>query len=93
MGSLLSLIYLRIKFVNNCRRTKAVQFFIKSFVNVRDGEAVKRKVLLGESSYSYVEVKDGLSEGEVVITSDMSRYADKNKLKFRNWIKDSRIPV
>ncbi|MDR1022186.1 MAG: HlyD family efflux transporter periplasmic adaptor subunit [Prevotellaceae bacterium] len=51
---------------------------------VRDGEAVKRKVALGESSYSYVEVKDGLSEGEVVITSDMSRHTDKNRLKFRD---------
>ncbi|MDR0699077.1 MAG: HlyD family efflux transporter periplasmic adaptor subunit [Tannerella sp.] len=49
---------------------------------VKDGEAVKRKVVLGESSYNYVEVKEGLNEGETVITSDMNRYADKNKLKF-----------
>lgn len=50
---------------------------------VRNGEALKRKVALGESSYSYVEVKEGLDEGEVVITSDMNRYMDNTKLKFR----------
>jgi HlyD family secretion protein len=50
---------------------------------VGDGEAQKRKVILGESSYSHVEVKEGLSEGETVITSDMNRYSDINKLKFR----------
>jgi HlyD family secretion protein len=50
---------------------------------VRNGEAIKRKVALGESSYNYVEVKEGLEEGDVVITSDMNRYADNNKLKFK----------
>jgi HlyD family secretion protein len=50
---------------------------------VSGGEALKRKVWLGESSYSHVEVKDGLSEGETVITSDMNRYLDDNKLKFK----------
>ncbi|MDR2057215.1 MAG: efflux RND transporter periplasmic adaptor subunit, partial [Dysgonamonadaceae bacterium] len=50
---------------------------------VKDNEAQKRKVVLGESSYNYVEVKEGLTEGETVITSDMNRYADRNKLKFR----------
>jgi HlyD family secretion protein len=50
---------------------------------VRSGEAIKRKVMLGESSYNYVEVKEGLNEGETVITSDMNRYSDKNKLKLK----------
>jgi HlyD family secretion protein len=51
---------------------------------VVDGdEAVKRKVRLGESGYDYVEVKEGLTEGETVITSDMNRFTDKNKLKFK----------
>ncbi|MDR2139026.1 MAG: HlyD family efflux transporter periplasmic adaptor subunit [Tannerella sp.] len=50
---------------------------------VGNGEAVKRRVTLGESSYNYVEVKDGLHEGETVITSDMNRYTDERKLKFR----------
>ncbi|MDR0385306.1 MAG: HlyD family efflux transporter periplasmic adaptor subunit [Prevotellaceae bacterium] len=51
---------------------------------VSNGEAVKRKVMLGESSYDYVEVKDGLLEGEKVIVSDMNRFSDKKKLKFRD---------
>jgi HlyD family secretion protein len=50
---------------------------------VRNGKAVKRKVTLGESSYDYVEVKDGLKEGETVIVSDMNRYAEKEALKIR----------
>jgi HlyD family secretion protein len=54
---------------------------------VQDNEAQKRKVELGESSYNYVEVKKGLSEGETVITSDMNRYSDKNKLKFKHLSK------
>ncbi|MDR1594247.1 MAG: HlyD family efflux transporter periplasmic adaptor subunit [Prevotellaceae bacterium] len=51
---------------------------------VSNGEAVKRKVTLGESSYDYVEVKDGLNEGETVIISDMNRFLDKKKLKFKD---------
>jgi HlyD family secretion protein len=51
---------------------------------IRNGEAVKRKVTLGESSYNYVEVKEGLSEGETVITSDMNRYTDESRLKVRD---------
>jgi HlyD family secretion protein len=51
---------------------------------VSNGEAVKRKVTLGESSYDYVEVKDGLLEGETVIISDMNRFSDKEKLKFKD---------
>ena len=51
---------------------------------IKDGEATKRKVVLGESSYSHVEVKDGLNEGETVITSDMNRFSDRKALKFRD---------
>jgi HlyD family secretion protein len=51
---------------------------------ISNGEAVKRKVTLGESSYNYVEVKDGLHEGETVIISDMNKFSDKKKLKFKD---------
>ncbi|MDR1980915.1 MAG: HlyD family efflux transporter periplasmic adaptor subunit [Tannerellaceae bacterium] len=50
---------------------------------VQNGEAVKRNVTLGESSYNYVEVKNGLNEGETVITSDMNRHSDKDRLRLR----------
>jgi HlyD family secretion protein len=48
---------------------------------VQDNEAQKRKVTLGESSYNFVEVKEGLTEGETVITSDMNRYSNSHTLK------------
>jgi HlyD family secretion protein len=51
---------------------------------VSNGEAVKRRVMLGESSYNYVEVKEGLHEGETVIISDMNRFSDEKKLKFKD---------
>jgi HlyD family secretion protein len=51
---------------------------------VRNGEAIKCKVILGDASYEHVEVKEGLEEGETVITSDMGRYSDERKLKFRD---------
>ncbi|GHT21308.1 ABC transporter permease [Bacteroidia bacterium] len=50
---------------------------------IYEGEAVKRKVMLGESSYEYVEVKEGLKEDETVIISDMNRYLNENSLKVR----------
>lgn len=50
---------------------------------VREGRAEKREVSLGESSYEYVEIADGLNEGDRVILSDMERYKDKQTLKIR----------
>jgi HlyD family secretion protein len=51
---------------------------------IKNREARKRKVLLGESSYDYVEVKSGLTEGETVITSDMQKYTGNDLLKIRD---------
>jgi HlyD family secretion protein len=48
---------------------------------VKNGEAEKRKIKLGECSFEYVEVVSGLEVGEKVIISDMNRYKDKQKLK------------
>lgn len=50
---------------------------------VQEGRAEKREVSLGESSYEYVEITDGLNEGDRVILSDMERYKDKQTLKIR----------
>ena len=50
---------------------------------VEDGAARKRNVVLGESSYEYVEVVEGLQPGETVVVSDMSRYKNEAKLKIR----------
>ena len=40
---------------------------------VREGRAEKREVSLGESSYEYAEITDGLNEGDRVILSDTER--------------------
>ncbi|WP_029906567.1 efflux RND transporter periplasmic adaptor subunit [Prevotella sp. 10(H)] len=50
---------------------------------VKDGEAENRKVKLGESSFEYVEVLNGLGVGEKVIISDMSEYKGKKTLKIK----------
>lgn len=48
---------------------------------VNGNHAKKRKVELGESNYEYVEVVNGLKQGEEVIISDMSKYIDNTSLK------------
>ena len=51
---------------------------------VVNGERVeKRKGMLGESGFEYVEVLQGLTGGEKVIISDMGRYRDKEVLYVR----------
>jgi HlyD family secretion protein len=50
---------------------------------VQSGQLVKRKVLLGESNFEYVEVISGLKTGDEVIVSDMSNMNGKNKLKLK----------
>ena len=49
-----------------------------------EGVAYQRHVVLGDNSNQYVEVVDGIKEGETVIVSDMSRYKNKSKLKIRH---------
>lgn len=46
-------------------------------------KATKRNVVLGESSYEYIEVVDGLKLGETVILSAMSEYRNKETLKIK----------
>lgn len=43
----------------------------------------KRKVILGESSSSEVEVVDGIKQGETVVISNMNQFRNKNKLEVR----------
>ncbi|SBV98671.1 HlyD family efflux transporter periplasmic adaptor subunit [uncultured Dysgonomonas sp.] len=50
---------------------------------VKDGQAEIRKVKLGESSFEYVEVINGLNQGEQVIVSDMSQYKGKKSIKIK----------
>lgn len=53
------------------------------FVATSPDMVEKRKVVLGGSNYEYVEVVEGISPGEMVVTADMSAYRDNNKLKIK----------
>lgn len=53
------------------------------FVVAGDGNLEKRRVSLGDSNYDYVEVIDGLDEGDEVVISDMSNYKTINNLKLK----------
>jgi HlyD family secretion protein len=48
---------------------------------VSGNRLLKRKVLLGDSNFEYVEVISGLKEGDEAVISDMSHYSDKNKIQ------------
>jgi HlyD family secretion protein len=50
---------------------------------VKNKKAEKRKVKLGESSSTYIEILEGLDVGEKIIVSNMSRFRDKSKLQIR----------
>lgn len=53
------------------------------FVAAPDGQsAVKRQVRLGRRNADFIEVLDGLSPGERVITSPYTGFADKDALEF-----------
>ena len=53
------------------------------FVLDSENEIVKRKVKLGDSNFEYVEVIEGLKQGDQVVVSDMSSFKNKNKLKVK----------
>lgn len=50
---------------------------------VENNRAEKRKVTLGESSSTEVEVIEGIDCGETVIVSNMNQYMNKHKLRIR----------
>ncbi len=50
---------------------------------VRNGQAEKRRASFGDSSYEYVEVISGLSEGDRMLIQDMEDYKNKTKLKIK----------
>ncbi len=50
---------------------------------VDGGEAIPRKVRLGDSNFEYVEVLDGLAAGEQVIVSNMDSYKNRKKVKVK----------
>ena len=54
------------------------------WLNGKSERLVPRQVRLGECNYDYIEVVEGLEEGEQVVVSDMSKYKGKEKLKVKS---------
>ncbi|MCC8171246.1 MAG: HlyD family efflux transporter periplasmic adaptor subunit [Parabacteroides sp.] len=52
------------------------------FVTDGEGSLRKRKVVLGDSNFEYVEVVSGLNAGDKVVVSDMKDFKNKKKLKY-----------
>jgi len=50
---------------------------------VNSDQLLKRKVVLGDSNFEYVEVVSGLQPGDEVVISDMSSFKGKTKLKIK----------
>ena len=53
------------------------------WLNGKSERLVPRQVKLGECNYDYIEVIEGLEEGEQVVVSDMTKYKGKEKLKVK----------
>ena len=51
---------------------------------VRDEKAIRRTVHTGLSNFDYIELKDNIRPGEVVITSDMSEFKNAQEIIIRN---------
>jgi HlyD family secretion protein len=51
---------------------------------VNNGKAARRTVHIGMSNFDYVEIKDNVRPGEVIITSDMSEYKNVKEITINN---------
>jgi HlyD family secretion protein len=51
---------------------------------VKNGKAIRRTVHTGLSNFDYVEIKDNVQPGDVVITSDMSAYKNVKEITVNN---------
>lgn len=55
----------------------------KLYVKNGSGEVELRKVRLGVSNYDFVQVEEGIAEGEEVVVSDMHEYSGKERIKLK----------
>ncbi|AXY76771.1 HlyD family efflux transporter periplasmic adaptor subunit [Paraflavitalea soli] len=51
---------------------------------VQNGKAIRRTVHIGLSNFDYVELKDNVAPGEVIITSDMSQYKHLQEITIKD---------
>jgi HlyD family secretion protein len=49
-----------------------------------NGKAVRRTVNVGMTNFDYVELKDNVKPGEVIITSDMTQYKNAKEITINN---------
>ena len=51
---------------------------------LNNGKAERRTVHIGMTNFDYVEIKDNVKPGDVVITSDMSDYKNSKEITIKN---------
>ncbi|WP_315819234.1 efflux RND transporter periplasmic adaptor subunit [Paraflavitalea speifideaquila] len=51
---------------------------------VQNGKAVRRTVHIGLSNFDYVELKDQVTPGEMIITSDMKQYEHQQEITIKD---------
>ena len=49
-----------------------------------NGKALRRTVSVGMTNFDYVELKDNVQPGEVIITSDMAQYKNAKEITIKN---------
>ncbi|MBB2150076.1 efflux RND transporter periplasmic adaptor subunit [Pedobacter gandavensis] len=55
----------------------------QSIFVLKDGVAIKKNVQIGLSNFDFVELKDQVKEGDVVITSDMHSFKNSNQITIK----------
>ena len=51
---------------------------------LNNGKAVRRTVHIGMTNFDFVEIKDNVQQGDVIITSDMSEYKNAKEISINN---------
>ncbi len=51
---------------------------------MENGKAIRRVVHTGMTNFDYVEIKDNVKEGDVIITTDMSEYKNSKEIIINN---------
>ena len=55
----------------------------KLYVKTNDNKLELREVKLGDSGYNYIEVMQGLEEGDEVVVSDMASFKGEKTLRIK----------
>lgn len=81
-------IYIMCDVMEDVRRIKNGSYYTgpgtyELFVFNGDNELVRRSVRLGDSNFEFVEVVDGLKEGDRVVVSDMKRFINSSSVKVK----------